>query len=108
MFKYSERGLSKFFLVPLTDKQIVALANRESLDPERFREAYVYPAREGYIGISEAVYGHTAYAKPPEDGKLRRLKHHVSWIRLKDEFLHPKETFTDLRPITYRWVYAPD
>jgi hypothetical protein len=54
------------------------------------------------------VYGHTAHAKPPEDGKVRRLKHHVSWIRLKDEFLHPKEAFLDLRPINYRWVYASD
>jgi hypothetical protein len=108
MIKYSERGLSKFFLIQLTEKQILALANRESLDTESFKAAYLYPAPEGYIGISEAVYGHTAHAKPPEDGKMRRLKHHVSWIRLKDEFLHPKEAFLDLRPINYRWVYASD
>jgi hypothetical protein len=109
MVKYSERGLSKFFLIQFTEKQLLALANREALDPETFKAAYLYPAREGgYIGISEAVYGHTAHAKPPEDGKMRRLKHHVSWIRLKDEFLHPKEAFADLRPINYRWVYAAD
>jgi len=108
MIKYSERGLSKFFLIPLTEKQILALANRESMDPDRFKSAYLYPARDFYIGISEAVYGHTVHAKPPADGKLRRLKAQVSWIRLKDEFLHPKETFLDFRPINYRWVYAPD
>ena len=82
------------------------LANRELLDPESFASSYLYPVKEGYIGISEAVYGHTVHARPPEDGKLRRLKPQVSWIRLKDEFLHPKETFLDLRPINYRWVYA--
>lgn len=108
MIKYSERGLSKFFLIQLTEKQILALANREFMDPESFKSAYLYPARDVYLGISEAVYGHTVHAKPPEDGKLRRFKPHVSWVRLKDEFLHPKETFLDLRPINYRWVYASD
>ena len=106
MIKYSERGLSKFFLIQLTDKQIAALSQKEGMEMESFRSSYLYPA-DGYdLGISEAVYTHTAFSKPPEDGKLRRPKPAYNWLKLRDEFLHPKDTSLHLRPISYNWVYA--
>ena len=106
MVKYSERGVSKFFLIQLTDKQIKALAQRESMDPDELKTAFLYPADGFSVGISEAVYDHTSHSKPPEDGKLRKLKPAYNWLKLRDEFLHPKDTFLNQRPINYNWVYT--
>ena len=106
MIKYSERGLSKFFLIQLTEKQIAALSQKEGMDIETFRTSYLYPA-DGYdLGISEAVYTHTLFSKPPEDGRLRRPRPAYNWLKLRDEFLHPKDLSQTLRPISYNWVYA--
>ncbi|MBW1887845.1 MAG: hypothetical protein JRI52_05780 [Deltaproteobacteria bacterium] len=108
MVKYSERGLSKFFLIQLTDKQMTALAQREAMDEEIFQSSYLYPADGYHVGISEAVYDSTAYSKPPEGGKLRRLKPAYNWLKLRDEFLHPKDNSLNLRPINYNWVYTTE
>jgi hypothetical protein len=106
MIKYSERGLSKFFLIQLTDKQITALSQKEGMGEETFKASYLYPA-DGYgVGISEAVYTYTPFSKPPEDGKLRHPKPAYNWLKLRDEFLHPKDTSQHLRPISYNWVYS--
>ncbi|MBW1860799.1 MAG: hypothetical protein JRJ02_00295 [Deltaproteobacteria bacterium] len=108
MTKYSERGVSKFFLIQLTDDQINALAQREAMDVETFKSSYIYPAEDYYVGISEAVYSHTLYSRPSEDGKLRRLKPAYNWLKLRDEFLHPKSNSFNLRPINYNWIYSPE
>lgn len=106
MVKYSERGVSKFFLIQLTDKQIRALAQREAMDTQTFKSSYLYPADGYHVGISEAVYDHTPHSKPPDDGKLRKIKPAYNWLKLRDELLHPRDTFLNLRPIHYNWVYT--
>ena len=106
MVKYSERGVSKYFLIQLTNNQINALAAKEGMEPEKFRSSYLYPAMDYYVGISEAVYDYTIYSKPPEDGKLRKVKPAYNWLKIRDEFLHPKNDSPDLRPINYSWVYT--
>ncbi|MBN1102261.1 MAG: hypothetical protein JXL84_02485 [Deltaproteobacteria bacterium] len=108
MVKYSERGVSKFFLIQLTDKQLAALAQKEGMDVETFKSSYLYPADGFHVGISEAVYGHTEDSKPPEDGRLRRLRPAYNWLKLRDEFLHPRDGFLNLRPINYNWVYTSE
>ena len=108
MIKYSERGVSKFFLIQLIDKQITALAQREGMDIERFKSSYLYPAKDYYVGISEAVYGYTVHSKLPEDGKLRTIQPAYNWLKLRDESLHPKSNLMDLSPINYNWVYKTE
>jgi hypothetical protein len=108
MIKYSERGVSRFFLIKLTDEEISALAQREAMDSETFKSAYLYPAVDYYVGISEAVYGYTPHSKPPEDGKLREPQPPYNWVKLRDEFLHPKGESLDIRPINYSWVYTTE
>ena len=44
--------------------------------------------------------------KPPEDGKIRKVKPAYNWLRLLDEFLHPRPESIGLRPINYSWVYT--
>jgi hypothetical protein len=107
MIKYSERGVSKYFLIQLFDNQIKALAQQEKMDTDVFKDSYLYPAKGYYVGISEAVYEYTYYSKPPEDGKLRRVKPAYNWLKLSDEFLHPKGELLNLRPVNYSWVYTP-
>jgi hypothetical protein len=106
MVKYSERGVSKFFLIQLTEKQIIALAQREQMDLAPFKASYLYPADGYHVGISEAVYSYTPHSKPPENGKLRKLKPAYNWLKIRDEFLHPKTDSPNLRPINYNWVYT--
>ena len=108
MVKYSERGVSKFFLIQLTNNQIKALATREGMDIALFKAAYLYPAMDYYVGITEAVYDYTQYSKPPEDAKIRKVKPAYNWLRLIDEFLHPKPESSHLRPINYNWVYTSE
>jgi hypothetical protein len=106
MYKYSEGGVSKFFLVQLTKKQVNALAQRESMTAEAFASTYLYPAKRFHIGISEASYRHTSHSRPPEDGKLRKLKPAYNWLKLSEELLHPRINALDARPIKYDWVYT--
>lgn len=106
MFKYSERGISKFFLIQLTKKQIKALASQEEMDVSAFETAYLYPAENFFVGISEASYRHTIHSKQPEEGKLRKLKPAYNWLKLRDEFLHPRIDALDAGPINYSWVYS--
>jgi hypothetical protein len=106
MYKYSERGVSKFFLIQLTTAQVNALAQREEMDSELFTSIYLYPANGYHVGISEASYGPTIHSKPPEDGKLRKVKPAYNWLKLRDEFLHPKVEAVDARPINYNWIYS--
>jgi len=108
MVKYSERGVSKYFLIQLTDAQLTALAQKEAMDDEFFKSAYLYPADGFHVGISEAVYSYTPYSKPPEDGRLRKCKPAYNWLKLRDEFLHPKDTSYQLRSINYNWVYTAE
>ena len=107
MYKYSERGVSKFFLIQLTPEHIEALAQREKMPPDRFKTTYLYPADGFYVGISEASYDYTGHSKPPENGKLRKVKPAYNWLKLRDEFLHPKYGELIARPINYSWVYTP-
>jgi len=108
MIKYSERGVSKFFLIKLTNSEISALAAGERMTPDELKSSYLYPAKNYHVGISEAVYDYTQYSKPPEDGKIRRLRPAYNWLSLIDEFLHPKPELPALRPINYNWVYATE
>ena len=108
MMKYSERGVSKFFLIQLVDKQIKALAEKEGMNEETFKSRYLYPADGYHVGISEAVYSYTLHSKPPESGKLRKINPAYNWLRLRDEVLHPNANSLDANSVNYNWVYTTE
>ncbi len=108
MVKYSERGLSKFFLIQLQNDQIKALASKENMSIDKFKNSYLFPGKGYHVGVSEAVYDYTQYSKPPEDGKIRKLRPAYNWLRVVDEFLHPRPDSTHLKPINYNWVYSSE
>ena len=89
---------------------MTALAQKEGMDEVTFKSAFLYPdpSDDFYVGISEAVYGYTLHSKFPEDGKIRKVKPAYNWLKLRDEFLHPKKDMLNLRPINYNWVYTTE
>ncbi len=106
MYKYSERGVSKYFLLQLTKKQVNALAQRENMTIEAFKYIYLYPAGRFNIGISEASYRPTVHSEPTEDGRIRKLRPAYHWLKLGGEVLHPKVDDLEAKPITYDWIYS--
>ncbi len=106
MYKYSERGVSKFFLIQFSKEQVAALAKKDGMGIEKFKSLYLYPADGFDIGISEAYYTHTPHSTPPEDAKLRKVQAAYNWLKLRDEFLHPKTDALNAVPISYNWVYT--
>ena len=106
MYKYSERGVSKYFLVQLTEEQVTYLAQREGIRLNTFKTTYLYPERDSYVGILEAQFSHTLHSTPPEDAKLRKLKPAYNWLKLTDELLHPNVTALTARPINHNWIYS--
>lgn len=105
LYRYSERGVSKFFLVKFTKEQIQSQARQEDMDVETFMAHYLYPLGNAHVGIFEAAYVYTEHSLPPKDGKLRKLDPVYNWLRLKDEFLHPRIDQRGVRPIRYHWIY---
>ena len=108
MYRYSERGISKFFLLQLTEPQIQSIAQSQNIRMDSLKSNYLYPDNEKYLAILEVSYHHTAHSMPPKDGKLRKIKAAYNWLRLRDEFLHPKLDSPHALPIPYTWVYATD
>ncbi len=99
MMKYSERGVSKFFLTQFDEDRINLFAEKGKISPERIKEFYLYPTKDSFIGVSEAIYRYTSHGKPPESGKLRRVKPAYNWLRLSAEYLHPHYNRLDIDPI---------
>ena len=108
MYRYSERGVSKFFLIQLNNKQITALARSYDLTPDFLKDHYLFPGKGHHLGILEAAYDHTAHSKPPKDGKLRKVRPAYNWLSLRGELLHPTLDSPHVTPIRYNWVYSID
>jgi hypothetical protein len=107
LYKYSEDGVSKFFLIQLDPRQIDELAQRQSITAGELVASYLYLAGDRHIGIFEALYGYTKHSMPPEDCKIRKLKPAYNWLKLTGELLLPKTDDLLARPIHYNWIYTP-
>ncbi len=108
LFRYSERGVSKFFLVQLTKEQLTALRETHDCDLKFLVNNYLYEQDENYLAVLEAAYSHTVHSRPPKDGKLRKIRPAYNWLRLTSEYLHAKLDAPQATPIPYSWVYATD
>jgi hypothetical protein len=108
LYRYSERGVSKFFLVPLTEEQLISISENQGFDVKFLNKNYLYSKETNYFAILEAAYGHTVHSRPPKDGKLRKIRPAYSWLRLEAEFLHAKLNSPHATPIPYSWIYAAD
>jgi len=108
MYRYTERGVSKFFLIQFHERQLEALAKCQNLAIESLQNNYLYEGNGASLGILEVAYSHTAHSTPPPDGKLRRIRPAYNWLTLRDELLHPKLDAPHATPIRCNWVYSSD
>ncbi len=108
MFRYSERGVSKFFLIRFSDEQLQCIAEQQNVESRLLKSDYLYTFDDVQIGILEVYYRHTPHSKPPEDGKLRKVKAAYNWLRLEHEQLHPRFDAPNATPIRCNWVYSSD
>jgi len=108
MYRYSERGVSKFFLIQFSEKQLAALAKAQNMPVETLQSNYLHEGNGLCLGILEASYSYTAHSKPPKDGKLRKVRPAYNWLTLRSELIHPKLDAPHATPIRYNWVYSTD
>ncbi|MDQ1333481.1 MAG: hypothetical protein QG552_431 [Thermodesulfobacteriota bacterium] len=108
MYRYSERGVSKFFLIQFNEKQLPGLAKAQNIEVEYLQSNYLYEGNGSFLGILEASYSYTVHSKPPKDGKLRKIRPAYNWLTLRDELLHPKLDAPHATPIRCNWVYSSD
>ena len=108
MYRYSERGVSKFFLVRFSEEQIQCIAELNSIQSDFLESDYLYQVEDVRVGIIEVYYGYTPHSRPPKDGKLRKVRAAYNWLRLQHEQLHPKFDALNTKPIRCNWVYSTD
>lgn len=108
MYRYSERGVSKFFLIQFSDEQLQCIAEHNIIQSDFLKSDYLYQVDDFQIGILEAYYSHTAHSRPPKDGKLRKVKAAYNWLRLEHELLHPRFDALNATPVRCNWVYSTD
>lgn len=107
--RISERGISKYVLVQIPAADIAQICAREGgISVDRFRERYLVDSTDEYgIGILHVAYRHTSWAKPPDDGRLRRLRTDYQWLTVSDQLLLPLyQDFPEEPPLPYRIVYT--
>ncbi len=108
MYRYSERGVSKFFLIQFSDEQVQCIAEHNIIQNDFVKSNYLYQVDGFQIGILEVYYRHTTHSRPPKDGKLRKVKAAYNWLKLEHELLHPRFDALNATPVHCNWVYSPD
>ena len=107
--RISERGVSKFVLIRIPLADIGPLANENRLDFDRFVKRYLVDIQDDCgVGILHVAYSNTVYSKPPEDGKLRKLRADCQWLTVSNQLLIPLPGNPDISPIAYSTVYTTD
>jgi hypothetical protein len=107
--RISERGTKKYTLIKLPSTEISRVAAENGMSFATFAERYLVDTQDGYgVGIFQVVYRPTLHAKPPEDGKLRRLRSDYQWLTVTSQLLIPLPAYTETYPVPYSTIYLPD
>jgi hypothetical protein len=107
--RISERGVKKFTLMKLPISEISRVATENGASVESFAERYLVDLQDDYgVGIFQVVYRPTVRAKPPEDGKLRKLRPDYQWLTVTSQLLLPLPAYPDAYPVAYSTIYLPE
>ncbi len=108
LVRISERGVSKYVLVRLPLDDVFTLSESSGLGMDKFCDRYLVDITDDMgVGILHVVYRNSVYAKPPEDGRLRRLRPDYQWLSVVDQLLVPRLTeFPDAPPLPYSTIYT--
>ncbi|MFW6373444.1 MAG: hypothetical protein ACOC3W_07065, partial [Thermodesulfobacteriota bacterium] len=77
------------------------------LSMKSFGKNYVV-IREGKdsVCIFQVTYSHTAWARPPDDGKLREIKPEVNWLSVDTQHLVPLPGVWQYPPLPLNIIYT--
>ena len=107
--RISERGVSKYVLVKLPIAEIRRLSNERGSKFDKFVEEFIVDINDQFgVAILHVVYRKSIYSKPPEDGKLRKLRPDYQWLNISDQLIVPLPEHPDIYPIPYSTVYISD
>ncbi|MEJ2690035.1 MAG: hypothetical protein P8130_08800 [Deltaproteobacteria bacterium] len=107
LVRLSERGVSKFVLLKIPTQEMLQLAEGSGLGLDRFCERFLVDIEDEFgVAILHVSYRNSPYSKPPEDGKLRRLRPDYQWLSISDQLLVPLPGFLETGPIPYSIVYT--
>jgi hypothetical protein len=107
--RISERGVKKFILIKLPIAEISRVAAENGLSFDSFVERYLVDMQDGYgVGIFQVVYRPALHAKPPEDGKLRKLRPDYQWQTVTSQLLIPLPAYSETYPVPYSTIYLPE
>ncbi|NVM20365.1 MAG: hypothetical protein HWN68_01110 [Desulfobacterales bacterium] len=107
LYRISERGVSKYILMKLTDDDIQNIAQTQKLKIGTFKKNYLTAEEDNDgIVIFQATYDLTSHARFPEDGKLRELNSEYFWMTVINQSILPKPGSWDRRPLPYSIIYT--
>jgi hypothetical protein len=105
--RLSEKGMSKYVLIKISNTEISELARTVNLTEDQFVKHYLIDRTSDYgVGIFLVTYSHTEHSIPPQDGKLRDLNPDYRWLAVDLQALVPPPAHGDVRPIPLSRVYA--
>jgi hypothetical protein len=107
LYSISERGVSKYILMQLTDKDMEDVAAAHGLRPRAFKRDYFISEEEnGGVVVFQTSYGRTSLAKAPEDGRLRELNPEYAWLTVSHQSILPKPGVWNKPPLPYSIIYT--
>lgn len=107
LVRISERGVTKYVLVQVPMKDIFELSAANGMKCDIFIERYLIDIKDEYgVGILQAVHRNTNVSKPPEDGRIRRLRPDYQWLTINEQLLMPLASHWDQPPIPYSTIYS--
>lgn len=107
LYRISERGVSKYILMKLTDTDIQNLAEANNLGVKTIKNHYLVAQQENEgIVVFQTTYERTSHAKFPEDGKLRELNSEYYWMTVVNQCIMPKPGEWAKSPLPYSIIYT--
>jgi len=103
----SERDVSKYILMELTEEDVQDISKVHHLKTRSFAKNYFVARKDsGGIVIFQTTYGRTSHARPPDDGKLRQLNAEYSWATVAHQCIVPKPGVWDKAPLPCSIIYS--
>jgi hypothetical protein len=107
LMRIGERHTAKMVLMTFSHEELGQIAAENGLDEQMFRKNYLVDLKEdGGVCIVYVAYSPSNAARPPEDGKLRKLRPELSWLTISCQQILPKPGVRRYPPLSVNWVYS--
>lgn len=95
-------------LIKVPKSDIELITKEQQISPEKFKEHFLVDLQDAdEVGILHVVYSNSIYSKPPDDGKLRKLRPDYQWLNVRNQLLIPIDS-PETYPVPYRTIYTSD